>query len=276
MSVNSAIKVSSNTLILNEIQHVDDLIANLIDANVDEILFLDGGSTDGTFEALLKYEKKYSIIRVYRWPQLGGRYVSDFNEKDRRNFLIKCSLNEYILYIDADERIDKDFKSKVTKLLKKGKIIDALSVRLLQYWDGNNIRLNTSDDLNWVVDQLRIFRRSNHIKFNSWDRRGLHCFLTKFYMRMIKYPREKRLKKIIIWFLYRFFTFPFINVVPTDIFIFHYHYRNLDLIKENDLRNGDIINIKNGTYKYVFCNKIESINYNRNKEKVICLSKVIN
>ena len=42
--------ISANVLVLNEYNNIKGLINNLVDANVDEIIVLDGGSTDGTFE----------------------------------------------------------------------------------------------------------------------------------------------------------------------------------------------------------------------------------
>ncbi len=109
------ITISSNTLILNEIENIDGLIKNLIDAEIDEIIFLDGGSTDGSYEKLLEYEKKYSFIKAMRWKQPdNSEFKSGFRESDRRNIMKMASSSEYIFYIDADERVSTNLKKEIT------------------------------------------------------------------------------------------------------------------------------------------------------------------
>ncbi|BDU51412.1 glycosyltransferase family 2 protein [Haliovirga abyssi] len=109
-----SVTISSNTLVLNEIKHIDGLIKNLLDAKVDEIIFLDGGSTDGTYEKLQEYEEEYEHIRAIRWKQpRNSEYKLGFRERDRRNLMMDLSTSDCILYIDADERISIDFKEKI-------------------------------------------------------------------------------------------------------------------------------------------------------------------
>lgn len=104
-------KISANVLVLNEHDNIKGLINNLVDANVDEIIVLDGGSTDGTFEYLMAQEMTLKSLKVFRWPQkLNTEYKAGFQEKERRNFMMSVSSSDYILYIDADERIDVNFK----------------------------------------------------------------------------------------------------------------------------------------------------------------------
>ena len=42
-----SVTISANVLVRNEIKHVDAFVRNMIDACIDEVVFLDGGSSDG-------------------------------------------------------------------------------------------------------------------------------------------------------------------------------------------------------------------------------------
>lgn len=42
-----SVTISANVLVRNEIKHVDAFVCNMIDACMDEVVFLDGGSADG-------------------------------------------------------------------------------------------------------------------------------------------------------------------------------------------------------------------------------------
>ena len=64
-----SVTISANVLVRNEIKHVDAFVRNMIDACIDEVVFLDGGSSDGTYERLLEYKVKYSHIRVLHWEK---------------------------------------------------------------------------------------------------------------------------------------------------------------------------------------------------------------
>jgi len=50
----------------NEIDYIKQRIDDLLLTDHDHIVFLDDGSTDGGYEELLQYEKKYSHIHVFR------------------------------------------------------------------------------------------------------------------------------------------------------------------------------------------------------------------
>jgi glycosyltransferase involved in cell wall biosynthesis len=152
--------ISANILVRNEINNIKGLVENLCEAGVDEILFLDGGSTDGTYEYLAEMEIKEPIIKLFRWPQPNlSEYKKGFNEVDRRNFLIKQSLSNYILYIDADERVSINIKQLINKK------VDAIAISLISYW-GKDIRVNSESDKVWYpMAKYRIFNVTQ--KFDS-------------------------------------------------------------------------------------------------------------
>lgn len=67
-----------------------------------EILLLDNGSTDGTLEVLLSYEKKFpDIIRVDSHENIGLG--------NNRNLGIELSRGKYLQFIDADDYLSPDY-----------------------------------------------------------------------------------------------------------------------------------------------------------------------
>lgn len=226
--------VSANILVRNEIQNIKGLVENLIDSEVDEILFLDGGSIDGTYEYLEELEKKYNnIIKLFRWPQpIGSDYKIGFNEVERRNFLIDQSNSQYILYIDADERISTNFKDALEFES------DIFAVSLCSYWNGL-IRVNSKKDKVWYpLGKYRIFKNKRNLRFSSRDKNGLHNYLA--YMN-IKIPVGLN-KSIFFLSVARVWLFLIpikVTVLINEITICHYHYYYLNRKKINDLRSNE-------------------------------------
>lgn len=97
-------KISALIITFNEMNHVDDLLGHL--NFVDEIIVIDSFSTDGTFEKL----KTYPNIKIIQRKFL--------NFADQRNFAIKQASKDWILFIDADERISPKLKKEILEVIK--------------------------------------------------------------------------------------------------------------------------------------------------------------
>ena len=97
-------KISALIIVYNEITHIDDLIQHL--NFVDEIIAIDAFSEDGTFEKLNHYPQVKTIQRKF------------LNFSDQRNFAITQASNEWILFIDADERITPKLKDNILEAVK--------------------------------------------------------------------------------------------------------------------------------------------------------------
>jgi glycosyltransferase involved in cell wall biosynthesis len=97
-------KISALIITYNEVVHVDELIKHL--NFVDEIIVIDAFSTDGTFEKLATYPQVKTIQRKF------------LNFSDQRNFAIKQATKEWILFIDADERITPKLKDNILEAVK--------------------------------------------------------------------------------------------------------------------------------------------------------------
>lgn len=230
---NEPLTVSSNTVIRNEIRYVEGLIRNLLDAGLDQIVFLDGGSTDGTWEAIQAYAKRHHQILPISWPQaVGSEYQRSFKEVARRNLMIDASYSDLILYIDADERVSLDFKSGLSRNH------DCYVLERLHFWQGQ-VRVSTPWDAVWSLEQqVRLFANDNRFRFASKDPKGLHNFLT-FRGVPVKLARTRgRWVRGALSLLYAGIK---LRIGPPNVSrrIYHYHYYDLSRPKPNDLRAAE-------------------------------------
>ena len=258
------VKISTNTLVLNEIKYIDGLVRNLLDADVDEILFLDGGSTDGTYELLLEYEKQYpERIVVIRWKQPDNTMFKDaFRESVRRNVLKDASTGDYVLIIDADERINLDFKQHIT--LSKA----SYATPWYQFW-GDKIRVNTHDDRVWYPGyRVRFMRNVPDLRFQQYANMGIHYNFAKKGHRLIFGLNKSPIFKILFSLYNRLWGFSY--KICDKIIIYHFHYSNLNQFKQNDLRGNEkdyeIISVNNPA---------EGASYSLAKKQVCCLNSDI-
>jgi len=99
------VKVSFITFTKNSAGRISSLLDHIKDV-VDEIIVVDGFSTDGTVEIAKRYGAK-----VYQRRPWG--YV----EPDRMFALKMCS-HQWVLYLDDDERLCKKLKDEMKLFLR--------------------------------------------------------------------------------------------------------------------------------------------------------------
>lgn len=92
-------KLSVVIITYNEVIHIDDLVSNLSFA--DEIIFVDSFSDDGT----LKKIKSHENVIVYQ------HHFKNFS--DQKNYALSLITNDWVLFIDADERLTEDLKKEI-------------------------------------------------------------------------------------------------------------------------------------------------------------------
>lgn len=97
-------KLTALIITLNEEKNIRDLMHNLDFA--DEIIVVDSFSTDKTLEIL----KEFSNVNVYQ------HQFNNFSEQ--RNIAIDYATNEWVLFIDADERISNDLRQEIQDILR--------------------------------------------------------------------------------------------------------------------------------------------------------------
>lgn len=125
----------------NEIHNIEEVIASVNFA--DEILIVDSFSTDGTFEKAKALNTKV-IQRAYQYSA------------SQKNWAIPQAKHEWILLVDADERITPKLKDEIIAILKNP---DEGSVA---YWIGrdNHFMGEHVKYSGWKNDAvIRLFKR---------------------------------------------------------------------------------------------------------------------
>lgn len=114
----------------------------------DEIIVIDNGSTDGTLRVVEKYTNK-----IYKYP--GEDFASI------RNKGIEVAKGDWVLYVDADERVLTPLKEEVEEIIQKDQfsavaisrrnIIFGREQRYAAFWPDWMVRLlKKSDFIEWV------------------------------------------------------------------------------------------------------------------------------
>lgn len=96
---NKTAPISALVLTYNEEQNIDALIENL--KFTDELIIIDSFSTDTTIEKIKKHNNVKLITREFT------------NFSEQRNFALEQAKHEWVLFIDADERIPPNLKQEI-------------------------------------------------------------------------------------------------------------------------------------------------------------------
>jgi glycosyltransferase involved in cell wall biosynthesis len=95
-------KVTACLIVKNEETNIGECLKSL--SFVDEIIVVDSGSIDKTIEIAKQYTKN-----VYKKEWLGFA--------NQRNYAASLATSEWILAIDADERISKELSAEIVNIL---------------------------------------------------------------------------------------------------------------------------------------------------------------
>lgn len=121
-------KLSALIITLNEVDNITELIHNL--DFVDEIIVVDSFSKDGTFEVL----QKFDCVKVIQ------NEFEDFSSQ--RNFALKHASNDWVLFIDGDERVSNDLKNEILNALENSYDIVAFGFYRKFYFENSILKFS--------------------------------------------------------------------------------------------------------------------------------------
>ncbi|MEE9430449.1 MAG: glycosyltransferase family 2 protein, partial [Melioribacteraceae bacterium] len=98
-------KVTLSMIVKNEEQYLRGCLES-VKGIADEIVIVDTGSTDATLDIAKEFNAK---IFHFEW-------IKDFSAA--RNFALSKSTGDWILYLDADERLEKKSKKELFRKIK--------------------------------------------------------------------------------------------------------------------------------------------------------------
>ncbi|MBT8265845.1 MAG: glycosyltransferase family 2 protein [Bacteroidia bacterium] len=126
----------------NEIHNIEDVIASVDFA--DEILVVDSFSTDGTYDKALELATKV-IRREYEYSA------------SQKNWAIPQATHEWILLVDADERVTPELRSEILEILKQPEDKVAYWIGRMNHFMGKRVHYS-----GWRNDKvIRLFKRDH-------------------------------------------------------------------------------------------------------------------
>lgn len=121
-------KISALLITYNEVNHIDAVINNICFA--DEIIVVDSFSTDGTLEKLAALNQVTTITRKFK------------NFADQRNFALQQASYEWVLFIDADERLTDELKTEIIVTINNPTDVAAFMVKRLYFFKKKRVRFS--------------------------------------------------------------------------------------------------------------------------------------
>ena len=144
-------KISACLIALNEENFIELSLRSLIQAPVDEIIVVDGGSTDRTLEIIDSLNSQKIKVFHNKW---NGNY------SDQRNFALKQATGEWILQLDCDEVLSDN--SFLLKEYAKKTFIDWFDIKYEHFI----YSLNTVDNtLETHFGLRRFFRNYSDVRY---------------------------------------------------------------------------------------------------------------
>lgn len=146
-------KITATIITFNE---EENILAAINSASwADEVLIVDSNSTDSTCDLA---RRSGARVLTNAWPGFA----------EQKDFAMDHAVNEWVLSLDADERVSEELRASIGSLkqLPESKLADGYLVARRTYYQGRWIRGG-----GWYPDyQLRLVRKS----LGHWKKRHIH------------------------------------------------------------------------------------------------------
>ncbi len=144
-------KLTVTVITRDEAENIDGCLVSV--AFADEIVIVDSGSTDDTVAIARRHGAR---VEVRGWPGYGAQ----------RNYAASLASNDWILAIDADERISPELAAEIKSLLEFEPSRRGYRMPRVTWYLGRWIR-----GTDWYPDyQLRLYDR----RAGQWNARRVH------------------------------------------------------------------------------------------------------
>ena len=150
-SVKTLKKPELSALIItkNEGLNIEAILENI--SFCDEIIVVDSFSTDQTISKIKKYPHVQLIQRKF------------INFSDQRNFALQIAKHNWVLFIDADERVPSNLKQEIIKVVEDNKLdIVAYEIYRKFYFKKQLIRFS-----GWQTDKVFRLYQKNHVSYKK-------------------------------------------------------------------------------------------------------------
>ena len=136
-------------IIKNEAKNLQACLDTVCDW-VDEIVILDSGSTDNSEAIARKYTEKFYVNA--KWPGFGPQ----------RQLAQSYVESDYILWLDADERVTPELKASIQSVLTQQPSKSVYTISRLSWVFGRYIR-----HCGWYPDRVIRFYQKNLTQYNE-------------------------------------------------------------------------------------------------------------
>lgn len=136
--------------IKNDIEFVEQFWKHIHSYEPREIIILDTGSIDGTYEALLNSERHPDILyKIEQFPHYTGM-VFTFNK------IVEMATSTWVIKLDADELLSRSTQSKIFEIIEEG-VYNCISIPTIHHFINSDLFFDCLKD--YPDYHQRIFKK---------------------------------------------------------------------------------------------------------------------